>query len=79
MQVTPHDLGTGLLIYLCAGALLWVLLDAFGIIEATFIARTLNGRRPSGFAMALASVTMILAWPWFIWSWLRGMCRRTAR
>jgi len=68
-----HDLVTASLVYLCAGGLLWVLLDYLGIVEATFIARSKPGKPLSAWALVLPTIAMIVLWPWFIVNWVRGM------
>lgn len=63
---------TAILIYLSAGAILWLVLDGTGVIDHTFAAR----RGASSQAMAIATVYFILAWPMFVWAWLKGMLAR---
>jgi len=73
MSVTAHDLVTAGLIYLCAGSLLWVLLDAWGIVEHTIKARQKRGEKSSLAALVIATLMMILAWPVFVFGFLAGM------
>lgn len=56
------------LIYLSIGSLIWLILDGLGIIDNTYAKRNSHPR-----AMVLATLYMILAWPWFIAMWLKGM------
>lgn len=62
---------TPAMIYASIGAVLWLVLDGLGIIDNTFAARN----RVSARAMVMATVMMIALWPWFVWSWLKGMWR----
>jgi len=71
LSISAHDLVTGTLVYLSIGSGLWVVLDGLGIIDNSFSARTSASRR----AMVLATLMMILAWPWFVALWVRGMWR----
>lgn len=56
---------TGIMIYLLIGAVIWVLLDARGIIG--------NGlRRRMAAGAVLAAVTLIVAWPRFVWHYTKA-------
>lgn len=65
-----HDLVTACLVYLSVGSLIWLLLDGLGIIDNTFAARSNATAR----AMVLATLMMIVAWPLFVFTWIKGMC-----
>jgi hypothetical protein len=69
--MSAHDLITASLVYLSIGSAIWVVLDGLGIIENTFIERA----APSGRAMVLATLMMIVGWPWFVAAWINGMRR----
>ena len=73
MHLTAHGFVTGCLIYLCAGSLLWVLLDAWGIVDHTIKARLKRGEKSSMAALVIATAMMILAWPVFVFGFLAGM------
>lgn len=67
-----HDLVTGTLVYLSIGSGLWLVLDGLGVIDNTFAARAQASRR----AMVLATAMMMVMWPWFVFSWVKGMVAR---
>lgn len=69
-----HNVVTGCLIHLSVGSCLWLILDGLGVIGNTFANRDASRQ-----AMVLATLMMMVGWPWFVYSWLRGMVRRTAR
>jgi len=71
--MSAHAFVTGCLIHLCAGSLLWVLLDAFGIVQHTIEQRIKRGMKPTLPALVIATMMMILAWPVFIFGFLAGM------
>lgn len=62
---------TAAFIYLSIGSVIWLALDGLGIIDNSFAARNQASSR----AMVLATLMMILAWPLFIFNWLKGMLR----
>lgn len=72
--MSADDLVTCCLIHLSVGSLIWLVLDGLGIIENTFAARNQVSSR----AMLLATLMMIVAWPAFVYAWVKGM-RRPAR
>lgn len=59
----------GLLIYLNTGALIWCFLDCTGVIDNTYANRNMASKR----AMVLATLMMIVCWPVFVFSWVKGM------
>ena len=72
--MSAHGFATFCLIYLCAGSLMWVFLDRFGIVESTLDQRLKRGLGPpTGSAIAIATTMMILAWPVFAAGFLAGM------
>ena len=73
MHLSAHAFVTGCLIYLCAGSLLWVLLDAWGIVDHTIKARLKRGENSSLAALTIATSMMILAWPVFVFGFLAGL------
>jgi hypothetical protein len=64
---------TFVLVWLFIGALLWMLLDAKGVITDSVRVRVLRGERVSATGLILASLYVIVAWPAFVWGWVKGM------
>jgi len=62
---------TALLIYLSIGSLIWVFMDMSGIIDTSVARRNAH----LGASLVLATLAMILLWPWFVASWALGMWR----
>jgi len=58
-------------VYLSIGSLIWVFMDMSGIIDTTLAKRNAH----LGASLVLATVLMILLWPWFLASWALGMWR----
>jgi hypothetical protein len=79
MLPSSHDLVTAALIYLSIGAVLWMVLDALGIIQTGLFARASAGIPSSGGAIVLATLMMIVLWPAFVWWWIKGMRGTTTK
>lgn len=66
---------TALTVYLSIGAVIWLVLDRISVIERSFGAARAAGTRIAAQALVLATLMMIVAWPVFVFVWLKGMAR----
>lgn len=73
--MSVHGVVTCSLVYLSIGAAIWLALDCLGVINSSFIAARSGAKPSSPQALVLASAMLILAWPLFVFIWVKGMAR----
>jgi hypothetical protein len=64
--------------YLFVGAVIWMVLDGLGIPKASVVARRAAGRPVTTRGVVMATLLVIVAWPRFVFVWVKGL-RRVSR